>query len=146
MALAGRIVPDVKCPACGHRSANLFFAASEGWARACPGGCGGTVRPEHGYAGGGGRVQRFYGNRRFAGSERESISEGFSPEEYEQACRIYGDIDGVQLVKGEDAVTVYFDDRRAQREFTKRRVALEDAYPEVDPGPIIHTRDHYLDD
>lgn len=124
MPTIARIVPDVRCEQCGHRAHELCFCESAGWERHCPN-CRGVLTPTNGYAGRE-RVQLFHGNRRFAGSERISISEGFHPSEVADARRTFGDISGVEIRSNGD---VCFDDRASQRRYRQRREAIEDARP-----------------
>lgn len=114
MACIGKIV-ETDCP-CGFRG-ELGFYASEDWKRDCPD-CGKVLSP------GTNKPQRFYGNRRFSGSECESITEGFHPKEVNLARK--------NMPKSAHCIRedgrVVFNDRREQREFvrelqeTKRRL------------------------
>jgi hypothetical protein len=64
--------------------------------------------------------QRFYGNRRFAGSEAESITEGFRPYEVPLARK------HITAGKIHDDGRVEFSDRADQRKFKQQLRQLQD--------------------
>lgn len=102
------------CDKCGHQ-AELLVKAEHDWRRPCDSaGCDGTMHM------GGGGTQRFYGNRRFAGEESESITEGFHPDEVETARKHIGPECGQIRDNG----TVAFDDRAQQKRYMRRLESL----------------------
>lgn len=102
------------CEKCGHQ-AEVFVKAEDRWSRACTASeCDGIMRM------GGGRAQRFYGNRRFAGEEAVSITEGFHPDEVGTARRHIGPECG-QI---RDDGTVEFADRGQQKRYMRRLESL----------------------
>ncbi len=113
--LAAKIVPNLKC-GCGHQF-KAFVRAEDGWTCECPS-CGGRVHESDR----GGSQVRFYGNRRFAGSEAASRCQGFHPDEVPEARK--------RLAKYQHCIKdngrVEFGDRQEERGYVRALHALED--------------------
>lgn len=108
------IISKVSC-ACGW-SGELCFSAREKWKRRCPGCKKPVVRGQSASA------PRFHGNRRFAGSESESITKGFHPKEVKF---IKAQMPGVQHCIN-DTGDVSFADRAEERKFDREYAAMAD--------------------
>jgi hypothetical protein len=80
MPLAAKVVRGIKCD-CGE-TFDACIKASDGWACACPL-CGAECNPARLATN-----KRFHGNRRFAGSESVSVTEGFCAHEVPEARRL----------------------------------------------------------
>lgn len=113
--LAGKIVPNLKC-GCG-KGFSAFVRASDDWQTKCPD-CG---EPVHAHQTTLGNI-RFYGNRRFAGSEAVSRTEGYRPWEVEAARK---GIPGYQHCI-RDSGEIVFSDRAEQRGFMRAQQAWHD--------------------
>lgn len=92
---------------CGYKG-SLCFTERENWKRECPD-CGRLIEP------GAQGPQRYYGDRRFSGSESESITEGFHPGEVKIARKA--------MPKSADCIKddgrVFFESRSQQKTFVR---------------------------
>jgi hypothetical protein len=104
---------SVKCT-CGFQG-EMLFCADEDWKRDCQV-CGKVLTPESKGA------QRYYGDRRFAGSEQESVTEGFHPSEVKLAREHMPK--SAHCIK--DDGRVFFESRSEQKRFmAEQRQARE---------------------
>ena len=112
MPTVARIAPS-SC-SCGWNG-QMYFSERAGWTDVCPG-CGKSIR--YGGHNAPRETKRFYGNRRFAGSESVSQREGFHPSEVAFARK--------HITAGtiSDEGDVSFTDRQDQRKFVKQRDRL----------------------
>ncbi len=93
---------------CGW-SGELLFSADEGWRKKCPG-CGQALSRDGTH----GRGRRWYGNRRFAGSEETSVTKGFHPREVPFVRK------HITAGKISDQGDVTFSDRAEEQRFQKQ--------------------------
>ncbi len=101
----------VKCPACSYSDERLF-SEREGWKIDCPD-CGKVLTMEDTPK----AAARFYGDRRFAGSECESVTEGFHPNEVKLARKHMPKSAG--CIK--DDGRVFFESRSQQQTFMREQ-------------------------
>ena len=103
-------ITETHCP-CGFKG-ELCFTEDNGWQKDCPD-CGKVLQP------GRNQPQSFYGNRQFAGSERESIAQGMHPNEVKMARRL--------MPKSADCIKddgrVFFDDRKQEKTYREELAA-----------------------
>lgn len=127
--LAAKIVPDLRCEPCGHVF-KAFVRAADDWKTPCP--CCGKQVLESSR----GRRTRdsFAGNRRFAGSEAVSRTEGFRPFEVKRARK---NLPQYQHCIRDDG-SVVFQSRQEQRGFVRAQSEwfsrLEARQPRPDPA------------
>jgi hypothetical protein len=100
---------------CGW-TGSVCLKRAAGWAAKCPE-CGKVEKPERP------KAPRYYGDRRFAGTERESVMHGFHPDEVGEARRL---LPAFQECIRDDG-TVQFDSRKQERGFVKAQDALRPA-------------------
>lgn len=109
MPTIARTVNNVKCGHCGHVF-NAFIAESTGWVCTCTEcgkQCDPNVRPS--------ARSHYYGNRRFAGTECQSIAQGFHPKEVNRARKLMPEVQ--HCIK--DNGRVEFADRSEERRFRR---------------------------
>jgi hypothetical protein len=100
-----------ECDKCGKR-AELFVKAEHGWQRPCSDpSCTGTMATSAGRD-----YQLFHGNRRFAGTESESINEGCHPADVATHRKLMGSAADCLRDDG----TVHFSDRAEQRKYVRK--------------------------
>lgn len=113
MTTLGRIT-RLECR-CGYVG-DVYVSAADGWAGECPA-CNARLTAD----GSRPKGQRFYGDRRFAGSETLSMMEGCHPSEVAQHRALF---DAQGACRTTDNGDVHFESRSQQRKYVRLKNAM----------------------